>query len=73
MRQPNTSGQMANLLGAGFGGERSGDGAYGEPFCGAGDAAQDTSPFGDADGFVSFVSQEDGLGFLVSQVGLGGR
>src|SRR6266851_10196368 len=46
----------------------SGDGAYGQPFRGSGHAAQGTSPFGDADGFVALVGQDGGLGVLVRQV-----
>jgi hypothetical protein len=44
----------AGGLARGFGGDGSGGGAYGEPLGGAGDSAQDTSPFGSLDSGVSF-------------------
>lgn len=62
--------EHALLVGC-LGGDGSGGGAYGEPFCCAGDAAQDASPFGGAYGGVSLLGERGGLGLFVGQVALG--
>jgi hypothetical protein len=56
----------------GFCGDGSGYGTYGEPFCGASYAAQDTSPFGGAYGLVSLLGYCCGLGLFIAQVAPGG-
>ena len=55
-----------------FGGDGSGGGTYSEPFGGASDSAQGTSPFGGADGGIALFGEGGGLGLFVGQVALGG-
>jgi hypothetical protein len=49
----------------GLGSDRTGGGAQDVPLCGADDSAQGTSPFGRADGVVTFLGQRGRLGLLV--------
>jgi hypothetical protein len=55
-------------MGGGFDGEGADFGAEGEPFGGAGDAAQGTSPFGNADGVIALLGEGGGFGFFIGQV-----